>query len=77
MDVACLGCACGIPARRLVVYGGDQAVAIEHILGRRRVARAPKSDQWPMSARQIADLYTADTEKYAKVIREANIRLAE
>jgi len=31
----------------------------------------------PMNARQIADLYAADTEKYAKVIREANIRLSD
>ena len=30
----------------------------------------------PMTAGQIADLYEADTEKYAKVIREANIRLS-
>jgi hypothetical protein len=30
-----------------------------------------------MNARQIADLYAADTEKYAKVIREANIRLSD
>jgi hypothetical protein len=31
----------------------------------------------PMNARQISDLYAADTEKYAKVIREANIRLSD
>ena len=31
----------------------------------------------PMSARQIADLYAADTEKYAKVIRESNIKMSE
>jgi tripartite-type tricarboxylate transporter receptor subunit TctC len=30
-----------------------------------------------MNARQIADLYAADGEKYAKVIREANIRLSD
>jgi tripartite-type tricarboxylate transporter receptor subunit TctC len=31
----------------------------------------------PMTAREIADLYAADTAKYAKVIREANIRLSD
>ena len=31
----------------------------------------------PMTASQITDLYAADTEKYAKVIREANIRLSD
>jgi tripartite-type tricarboxylate transporter receptor subunit TctC len=31
----------------------------------------------PMTAPQIADLIAADTERYAKVIREANIKLSE
>jgi tripartite-type tricarboxylate transporter receptor subunit TctC len=31
----------------------------------------------PMSAGEIAELYAADTEKYAKVIREAGIKLSE
>jgi tripartite-type tricarboxylate transporter receptor subunit TctC len=31
----------------------------------------------PMTASQIADLYAADAEKYAKVIREANIKLSD
>ena len=31
----------------------------------------------PMSAGQIAELYAADTEKYAKVIREAGIKLSD
>jgi len=31
----------------------------------------------PMSAKEIADLYAAETEKYAKLIREANIRLSD
>ena len=30
-----------------------------------------------MSAGEIAELYTADTEKYAKAIREAGIKLSE
>jgi hypothetical protein len=34
MNIARLGCACGIPARRLLVYRGDQAGAIEHIISR-------------------------------------------
>jgi tripartite-type tricarboxylate transporter receptor subunit TctC len=29
----------------------------------------------PMTASQLAELYAADTEKYAKVIGEANIKL--
>jgi tripartite-type tricarboxylate transporter receptor subunit TctC len=31
----------------------------------------------PMTADELADLYAADTEKYAKVIREANIKIPE
>jgi len=31
----------------------------------------------PMTASEIANLYAADTEKYAKVIREANIRISD
>ena len=31
----------------------------------------------PMSADEIAELYAADTEKYAKIIREAGIKLAD
>jgi tripartite-type tricarboxylate transporter receptor subunit TctC len=31
----------------------------------------------PMNADELAELYAADTEKYAKVIQEANIRLSE
>jgi tripartite-type tricarboxylate transporter receptor subunit TctC len=31
----------------------------------------------PMSAGEIAELYAADTEKYAKVIREVGIKLSE
>ena len=31
----------------------------------------------PMSAGELAKLYAADTEKYAKIIREANIRLSD
>jgi tripartite-type tricarboxylate transporter receptor subunit TctC len=31
----------------------------------------------PMNADELAALYAADTEKYAKVIQEANIRLSE
>jgi tripartite-type tricarboxylate transporter receptor subunit TctC len=31
----------------------------------------------PMSAGEIAELYAADTEKYAKVIREAGIKLSD
>jgi hypothetical protein len=32
VNIASLGCTCGIPARRLLVYGGDQAVAIEYVI---------------------------------------------
>jgi hypothetical protein len=31
----------------------------------------------PMSADEIAELYAADAEKYAKIIREAGIKLAD
>ena len=31
----------------------------------------------PMSAGGIAELYAPDTEKYAKIIREAGIKLSE
>jgi tripartite-type tricarboxylate transporter receptor subunit TctC len=31
----------------------------------------------PMNADELADLYAADTEKYAKIIREANIKIPE
>jgi hypothetical protein len=31
----------------------------------------------PMSAGEMAELYAADTEKYAKVIREAGIKLSD
>jgi hypothetical protein len=31
----------------------------------------------PMSADEIAELYAADAEKYAKIIREAGIKLSE
>jgi tripartite-type tricarboxylate transporter receptor subunit TctC len=31
----------------------------------------------PMNADELAALYAADTEKYAKIIREANIRIPE
>ena len=31
----------------------------------------------PMSSGELAELYTADTEKYTRVIREANIRLSD
>jgi tripartite-type tricarboxylate transporter receptor subunit TctC len=31
----------------------------------------------PMNADQLAELYAADTEKYAKIIREANIKIPE
>jgi tripartite-type tricarboxylate transporter receptor subunit TctC len=31
----------------------------------------------PMNADELAELYAADTEKYAKIIREANIKLSE
>jgi tripartite-type tricarboxylate transporter receptor subunit TctC len=31
----------------------------------------------PMNADQLAELYAADTEKYAKIIREANIKLSD
>jgi tripartite-type tricarboxylate transporter receptor subunit TctC len=31
----------------------------------------------PMNADQLAELYTADTEKYAQIIREANIKFPE
>jgi len=31
----------------------------------------------PMSAGEIATLYATDTEKYAKVIRDANIKLSD
>jgi tripartite-type tricarboxylate transporter receptor subunit TctC len=31
----------------------------------------------PMNASQLAELYSADTEKYAKIIREANIKLSD
>jgi hypothetical protein len=30
-----------------------------------------------MNADELAELYAADTEKYAKIIREANIRIPE
>ena len=31
----------------------------------------------PMNADELAELYAADTEKYAKIIREANIKIPE
>jgi tripartite-type tricarboxylate transporter receptor subunit TctC len=31
----------------------------------------------PLSASELAKLYTADTEKYAKVVRESNIRISD
>jgi tripartite-type tricarboxylate transporter receptor subunit TctC len=31
----------------------------------------------PMNANQLAELYAADTEKYDKIIREANIKLSD
>jgi tripartite-type tricarboxylate transporter receptor subunit TctC len=31
----------------------------------------------PMNAEELAELYAADTEKYAKIIREANIKIPE
>jgi tripartite-type tricarboxylate transporter receptor subunit TctC len=31
----------------------------------------------PMSADELAKLYAADTERYAKVIRESNIRMSD
>jgi hypothetical protein len=31
----------------------------------------------PMSADEIAELYAADAEKYAKIIREAGIKLSD
>ena len=31
----------------------------------------------PMSAGEIAELYAADAEKYAKIIREAGIKLSD
>jgi hypothetical protein len=33
VNIASLGGTCGIPARCLLVYSGDQAVAVEHIIG--------------------------------------------
>jgi hypothetical protein len=31
----------------------------------------------PMNTSQLEELYSADTEKYAKIIREANIKLSD
>ena len=31
----------------------------------------------PMTADELAELYATDTEKYAKIIREANIKIPE
>ena len=31
----------------------------------------------PMNADKLAELYAADTKRYAKIIREANIKLSE
>ena len=31
----------------------------------------------PMTADELAELYAADTERYAKIIREANIKIPE
>jgi tripartite-type tricarboxylate transporter receptor subunit TctC len=42
-----------------------------------KVRAALEQPMAPMNAREIADLYAADTGKSAKVIREANIRRSE
>jgi hypothetical protein len=40
MDVSGLGGTCSVPTRRLLVYGGEQAVSIEHVISGRCILRS-------------------------------------
>lgn len=53
------------------------AVALRDPTVRKRLEQQALQPMDPLTAEQIADLIAKDTEKYAKVIRDANIKLSE
>lgn len=67
----------GVPAAIVekIVAGINQAVQDPQV--RKRLEQAALEPAAPLTALQIAELIVKDTEKYAKIIRDANIKLSE
>jgi tripartite-type tricarboxylate transporter receptor subunit TctC len=61
------------PVADKIVSGFDAALKVSRV--RESLEKQGLQPIAPMSAAELAALYAADTEKYAKVIREAGIRL--
>jgi tripartite-type tricarboxylate transporter receptor subunit TctC len=58
-----------------IVAGFDQVM--KHPSVREALQKQALQPAEPMNADQLADLYAADAERYAKIIREANIKLSD
>jgi tripartite-type tricarboxylate transporter receptor subunit TctC len=58
-----------------IVAGFNEVMKIPNV--REALQKQALQPVEPMNADQLAELYAADTEKYAKIIREANIKLSD
>jgi tripartite-type tricarboxylate transporter receptor subunit TctC len=63
------------PVINTIVAGFNEAMKVPSI--RAALQKQALQPMEPMSAGEIAELYAADTEKYAKVIREVGIKLSD
>jgi tripartite-type tricarboxylate transporter receptor subunit TctC len=58
-----------------IVAGFNEVMRIPSV--REALQKQALQPMEPMTADELAELYAADTERYAKIIREANIKLSE
>jgi tripartite-type tricarboxylate transporter receptor subunit TctC len=58
-----------------IVAGFNEVMKIQSV--REALQKQALQPVEPMNADELAELYAADTEKYAKIIREANIKIPE
>jgi tripartite-type tricarboxylate transporter receptor subunit TctC len=58
-----------------IVAGFNEAMRIPSV--REALQKQALQPMEPMTADELAELYATDTERYAKIIREANIKLSE
>ena len=63
------------PVIDTIVAGFNEVMKVPSVRG--ALQKQALQPMEPMSAGEIAELYAADTEKYAKVIREAGIKLSD
>jgi tripartite-type tricarboxylate transporter receptor subunit TctC len=63
------------PVVEKIVAGFNEALKSPKV--REALEKQALQPMEPMGAAQLADLYAADTEKYAKVIREAGIKRSD